>query len=159
MDELYKQNAQIVYRFLYSTCHNEQLAEDLTQETFLQAYESIERFDGSCKISSWLCQIAKHLLYRHYQKSRHEIPLGLAGECAAENGGPDGPVVAKLELLETLKKMQELPNQMREVIYLRMTGELTFREIGEVMGKSENWARVTFYRGKETLWKGREKNG
>ena len=51
MDKLYQQNARVVYRFLYSVCHDKQLAEDLTQETFLEAYKSIERFDGSCKIS------------------------------------------------------------------------------------------------------------
>lgn len=163
MDELYEQNAKIVYRFLYSTCHNEQLAEDLTQETFLQAYKSIERFDGSCKISSWLCQIAKHLLYRHYQKSKHEVLSELEEEQTADDRFDSHAVVnhaiAKLELLEVLKEMQKLPAWMREVIYLRITGELSFREIGEIMGRSENWARVTFYRGKEILWKGREKDG
>lgn len=160
MDELYEQNAQIVYRFLYSVCRNEHLAEDLTQETFLQAYKSIERFDGSCKISSWLCQIAKHLLYRHYQKSKHEIPseLGEPEGWMAASASPDDRALAKLELMDVLKEMQKLPPQMREVIYLRITGELTFREIGEILGKSENWARVTFYRGKESLWKGRMKN-
>lgn len=65
--------------------------------------------------------------------------------------------MAKLELMEVFKDMQKLPPAMREVIYLRITGELTFGEIGEIMGRSENWARVTFYRGKEILWKGRKK--
>ncbi len=162
MEELYEQNAEIVYRFLYSICKNEQLAEDLTQETFLQAYKSIERFDGSCKISSWLCQIAKHLLYRHYHKTKREIPVALDGteDLFLESSNFDGRVTAKLELMEVFKEMQKLPPAMREVIYLRITGELTFGEIGEIMGKNENWARVTFYRGKEILWKGREnKNG
>ncbi len=162
MEELYEQNAEIVYRFLYSICKNEQLAEDLTQETFLQAYKSIERFDGSCKISSWLCQIAKHLLYRHYHKTKREIPVALDGteDLFLESSNFDGRVIAKLELMEVFKEMQKLPPAMREVIYLRITGELTFGEIGEIMGKNENWARVTFYRGKEILWKGREnKNG
>lgn len=161
MDELYEQNAQIVYRFLYSICRNEHIAEDLTQETFLQAYKSIERFDGSCKISSWLCQIAKHLLYRHYQKTKREIPSVLEEMACPEKTtapAPDGRVMAKLELMEVLKDMQKLPPAMREVIYLRITGELTFREIGEIMGRSENWARVTFYRGKEILWKQHEKH-
>lgn len=162
MEELYEQNAEIVYRFLYSICKNEQLAEDLTQETFLQAYKSIERFDGSCKISSWLCQIAKHLLYRHYHKTKREIPVALDGteDLFLESSNFDGRVIAKLELMEVFKEMQKLTPAMREVIYLRITGELTFGEIGEIMGKNENWARVTFYRGKEILWKGREnKNG
>ncbi len=65
MKEIFRQNAKTVYGFLYSLCKDENLAEDLTQETFLKAIESIHRFDGSCKISTWLCQIAKHLLYQH----------------------------------------------------------------------------------------------
>ncbi len=159
MDKLYQQNARVVYRFLYSVCHDKQLAEDLTQETFLEAYKSIERFDGSCKISSWLCQIAKHLLYRHYQKTKREIPVALEGseEFIPRTPAPDRRIMAKLELMEVFKDMQKLPPAMREVIYLRITGELTFGEIGEIMGRSENWARVTFYRGKEILWKGRKK--
>ena len=159
MDKLYQQNARIVYRFLYSVCHDKQLAEDLTQETFLEAYKSIERFDGSCKISSWLCQIAKHLLYRHYQKTKREIPVALEGseEFIPRTPAPDCRIMAKLELMEVFKDMQKLPPAMREVIYLRITGELTFGEIGEIMGRSENWARVSFYRGKEILWKGRKK--
>ncbi|MDE7328015.1 MAG: sigma-70 family RNA polymerase sigma factor [Lachnospiraceae bacterium] len=157
MEKLYEHNARIVYRFLYSICHDKQLAEDLTQETFLQAYKSIERFDGSCKISSWLCQIARHLLYRHYEKNRREIPTAWEGteEFVPKIPAPDGRVMAKLELMEVLRDMQKLPPAMREVIYLRITGELTFSEIGEIMGRSENWARVTFYRGKEILWKER----
>ncbi|MDE7299409.1 MAG: sigma-70 family RNA polymerase sigma factor [Lachnospiraceae bacterium] len=157
MDELYGQNARIVYRYLYSVCRDGQLAEDLTQETFLQAWKSIDRFDGSCKMSSWLCQIAKHLLYRHYQKNRREIPAE-PEEGWIESASPDDRAAAKQELLEVLREMQKLPPRMREVIYLRITGELSFREIGEIMGRSENWARVTFYRGKEILWKGRMKN-
>ncbi len=159
MDKLYQQNARVVYRFLYSVCHDKQLAEDLTQETFLEAYKSIERFDGSCKISSWLCQIAKHLLYRHYQKTKREIPVALEGseEFIPRTPAPDCRIMAKLELMEVFKDMQKLPPAMREVIYLRITGELTFGEIGEIMGRSENWARVTFYRAKEILWKGRKK--
>ncbi len=59
--------------------------------------------------------------------------------------------IARLELMDVLKEMQKLAPQMREVIYLRVMGQLSFKEIGEILGKSENWARVTFYRGKEQL--------
>ena len=155
LEELYAQNARIVYRYLCSLCRDERLAEDLMQETFLQAWKSIERFDGSCRISSWLCQIAKHLLYRHYQKSRREIPAEPQEGWMVENASPSDRAAAKQELLEVFREMQKLPAHTREVIYLRITGELTFREIGEIMGRTENWARVTFYRGKETLWKGK----
>ena len=74
MEELYREYGKIVYHFLLSVCHDTQLAEELTQETFLQAFLSLERFDGSCKMSVWLCQIAKHLFYRHLGKNGREIP-------------------------------------------------------------------------------------
>ncbi len=173
MEELYRENARIVHHFLLSLCHDRELAEDLTQETFLQAHLSLERYDGSCKLSTWLCQIAKHLYYRHLAKYGREIPSEqMGGGCAetagsvssdagkggtGKSGGPDRAsqpeetVIRRLELLDVLKEMQKLPQQTREVMYLRLTGELSFREIGEILGKSENWARVTFYRGKEKL--------
>lgn len=167
MEELYRQNAKIVYYFLYKKCQDRQLAEDLTQETFLQAYESIERFDGSCKISVWLCQIARHLLYRYLEKHKHEVPAEPESEAfsktsvSSEAETEDSTwkqAVTHIELIDVLKDMQKLPQSMREVMYLRITGALSFREIGEILGRSENWARVNFYRGKETILKGRMKH-
>lgn len=156
MEELYRENARIVYHFLYSLCHDPQLAEDLTQETFLRAFQSLDRYNGNCKISVWLCQIAKHLLYQYWEKSRHEIPMETeVKEETAGNADPEHQVLTKIELFQVLEEMQKLPERMREVMYLRITGDLSFKEIGEILGRSENWARVTFYRGKERLLKGR----
>ena len=155
MEELYKENAKIVYHFLYTRCGDKQLAEDLTQETFLKAYQSLDRYDGSCKVSVWLCQIAKHLLYQHWQKNKHEILLEDDTLVQGARDDTERQVFAKIELLQVLEDMQKFPWQMREVMYLRITGDLSFREIGEIMGRSENWARVTFYRGKERLLKRR----
>jgi len=159
MDELYKQNVKIVYHFLLSKCHNELLAEDLTQETFLQAYKSIERYNGKCKVSVWLCQIAKHLWYQYLQKNKHEIVQEIPNDqLATTNEVTIKQVLDRLELKDVLKEMQKLPAQMREVMSLRITGDLSFKDVGEIMGRSENWARVNFYRGKEILLKGRMKN-
>lgn len=152
MEELYREYSKIVYRFLLSLCRDAQLAEELTQETFLQAFLSLERFDGSCKLSVWLCQIARHLFYQHLRKTGREVPTEqsrIPESVAADN--TERAAVTKLELMDVLKEVQKLPPQMREVIYLRVMGQLSFREIGEIVGKSENWARVTFYRGKEQL--------
>lgn len=74
---------------------------------------------------------------------------------AAEQDTTFQQAVTHIELIDVLKDMQKLPQTMREVMYLRITGTLSFKEIGEIMGKSENWARVNFYRGKEQLLKGR----
>lgn len=151
MEELYEQNVKIVYHFLYSRCHDVQVAEDLTQETFLRAYQSIERFDGSCKISVWLCQIAKHLWYQYLRKHAREVPVEIPEQEQPVERAPEEQVLTKLELIDVLKEMQKLPAQMREVMYLRISGDLSFREIGEILGHSENWARVNFYRAKEQL--------
>ena len=158
MEALYKENAKIVYHYLYSRCKDEELAKDLTQETFLKAYESMERFDGNCKISTWLCQIAKHLLYRHWEKEGQQIPTEpeeLAQKAPSAKENTEHQVLTRIELIDCLKELQKLPEQLREVMYLRVMSDLSYREIGEIMGKSENWARVTFYRAKEALLKGR----
>ena len=161
METLYRENAKIVYHYLYSRCKDEELSKDLTQETFLKAYESMERFDGSCKISTWLCQIAKHLLYRYWEKSGRQIPTEpeeLAQNAPAAKENTESRVLTRIELIDCLKELQKLPEQLREVMYLRVMSDLSYREIGEIMGKSENWARVTFYRAKEALLKGRDRN-
>lgn len=153
MEQIYLQNAKLVHHYLLSLCHDPALAEDLTQETFLRAYQSLDRYDRSCKLSTWLCQIGRHIYYQHVAKSKKEIPAEPEDHPAPLNQQPEEAVLHKMELMDVLKEMQKLPDQMREVIYLRASADLSFREIGEILGRSENWARVTFYRGKEALIK------
>ena len=158
---------KLVFSICYKLTGDYFTAEDLTQETFLQAFQSMDRFAGSCKISVWLCQIARHLLYRHLEKHKHEIPMEPESESDPKSRMSSQPLaedttwkqtVTHIELIDVLKEMQKLPANMREVMYLRITGELSFKEIGQILGRSENWARVNFYRGKELLLKGRMKH-
>lgn len=158
MSRIYQEYAQTVYKFLLSQCRDPDTAEDLTQETFCQALRSIQRYDGSCKLSVWLCQIAKHLWYQQLRKRNREAPMPEAGV--------DVPVPSAEEeassrqgRLELLRQIHSLPEPMREAVYLRVFGDLSFREIGDVLGKTENWARVTFYRGKEKLRGGMDHEG
>lgn len=153
MEELYKENFKIVFHFLCSLCHDEELAMELTQETFLKAYQSIGRYDGSCKISTWLCSIAKNMYYQYLSKNKREIPHETVAEEQVSDLTPERSALARIELMDVLKLMQNLPEKIREVMYLRITGALSFKDIGEIMGKSENWARVNYYRGKERVIK------
>ena len=153
MHQIYRQHAQTVYKFLLAQCQNADLAEDLTQETFYQAIRSIDRFDGSCKLSVWLCQIAKHLWYQHLRKTKREAPVPEQPPEVPAPSAEEG-LLAQENRLELLKQIHALPEVQREVVYLRAFGNLSFREIGDVLGKTETWARVTFYRGKEQLRKG-----
>ena len=156
-EKIYDEHAKTVYYFLLSLCHNPHTAQDLTQETFLRAYQSMNRFDGSCKLSVWLCQIAKHLWYQYLEKHKHEA-LKTQEDTAELTLDTETQVFAKYELIQVLKELHNLPEQMRVVLYIKMSSELTFREIGEILGKSENWARVTYFRGKEKIMKGLMKN-
>ena len=150
MDELYQQYARTVYKYLKSVTHNEDLAEELTQETFYQAIRSIDRFDGSCKVSTWICAIAKNLYLSYLRKNpAHEDVT----ETEIPVDSTESIVMGAEGQLDLLKKLHDLPEPYREVMYLRIFGSLSFAETAEVLGKSENWARVTFYRGKEKLRK------
>ena len=155
MSRLYQQHAQTVYKFLLAQCRDTHLAEELTQETFYQAIRSVDRFNGSCKVPVWLCQIAKHLWYQHLRKHRRE-----AAEGPPETVLPSAEeeTLAQEGQLELLRKIHALSPDAREVVYLRSFGGLSFREIGDVCGRTETWARVTFYRSKELLRTGGTKD-
>lgn len=154
MKKVYQQYAQTVYKFLLAQCHDPDLAEELTQEAFYQAVRSVDRFDGRCKVSVWLCQIAKHLWYQYLRKRKREAPV--PPEEFPESPGPSAEegVMEQEGRMNLLRQVHRLPEPQREVVYLRAFGGLSFREIGDVMGKTENWARVTFYRSKEKLRNG-----
>ena len=150
MEAIYQQHAQTVFRYLLSLTGDEDLSEELTQETFYQAIRSSGRFDGNCKVTTWLCAIAKNVLLSHRRK--HPATEDLE---AADLTVPSAEQEASLSLsrVELIKSLHGMPEPYREVLYLRLFGDLSFREIGDVFGKSENWARVTFYRGKEKIRK------
>lgn len=149
MDAVYRKYADMVYRYLLSMTHDSHIAEELTQETFYQAIRSSEKYDGSCKISTWLCAIAKNALFTYRRKNpQHEELTALNDH---QSLSAEDQAISSAWRVELLHKLHQLSDPFREVLYLRIFGNLSFREIGEILDKSENWARVTFYRGKEKL--------
>ena len=156
MDEVYQAYAGTVYKYLLSKTHNEDIAEELTQETFYQAVKSIERFDGKCKLSTWLCAIAKNQLLTYQRKHPPEESLDDNQELSGASA--EAQVFSAERRVELMKKLHLCPEPFREILYLRIFGSLSFKEIGAIMGKTENWARVNFYRAKERLKKEVEKN-
>lgn len=154
LDSVYKEYAVFVYRYLFSMCMEEDTAEELTQETFYQAVRSAHKYDGSCKISTWLCQIAKHLWYRELERRKKKGTKPVSEDMPAAGNSPEEEVCLKEKLIAVFQKVHELDADMKEVFLLRITGTFSFREIGEILGKNENWARVTFYRAKQKIWKG-----
>lgn len=132
-------------------CGDADLAEELTQETFFRAISSIGRFRGECSVKSWLFQIAKHCLYLQWNRNKREKSVELTADLFDAAFTLEDDYVARESVKCLYQNILKLPENMRETVLLRLSGDLSFREIGEVLGKSENWARVTFFRAKQRL--------
>ena len=151
---LYEQNVEKVYRYLFALSGEADTAEELTQETFYQALKGLQSFREDCTPQVWLCAIAKRLWLKELERRKrvtsieeeHFLKLAASDDPASE-------VESRNRKLAIYQAMQQLDLDTREVIYLRLAGEFSFREIGEILGHTEVWARVRFYRGKEELAK------
>ncbi len=151
IEEIYKKYANLIKNYIFFITRDRELSEEIMQETFVVAIDQINKFRGECEIQVWLCSIAKKILYKKTKKNNlknmvsiHEIEIADDEKLEEDYIRSD----SKLKLYEAL---QNLDASTREVMYLRLTGDLTFREIGKILHKSENWARVTFFRGKQKL--------
>lgn len=151
MEQVYKEHAKSVYKYLFSLSRDKEWAEELTQETFYRAVYSIDTYDGSCKMYVWLCQIAKHIWYQELEKKKKWQPQELHEDLPSQSISPEDAALFESEKIALYKAIHSLNEPMREVVYMRMSGEFSFAEIGSVLGKSENWARVTFYRAKQKI--------
>ena len=150
LEQIYKQYFETVNKYLFCLTHNSDISEELTQETFYRAVKKINTFKGECKMSVWLCQIAKNLWYDELKKNKKMESMEQTFLIQSEENLEEN-IILNENKLELYRKLQKLDKQTRKVIYLRITGELSFKEIGDILNKTENWARVTFYRGKQKL--------
>ncbi len=156
MEEIYKEYSTTVYKYLFCLTQSKELSEDLTQETFVEAVRDIKKFRGECKLSVWLCQIAKHIWYKELKKNKKNVNVSFEEikEDVLYDETLEEAICVKEEKLKLFKDMQKLDEKSREVMYLRMVGNLSYEEIGEILGKTSNWSRVTFYRAKQKIREG-----
>lgn len=148
IEELYRTYFDIVYRYIRSVSRDGSLAEEVTQETFFKALKKADQFRGDCDVRVWLCQIAKNTLYDHLRKQQKQLP---GDELSENEESADGELLEeklaqRSQAMEIHKVLHGLSEPYKEVFSLRTFGELKFSEIGMLFGKSENWARVTYYR-------------
>ncbi|MBW4838798.1 MAG: RNA polymerase sigma factor [Paenibacillaceae bacterium] len=158
LEQIYEAYFRDVYRFVLSLSRNELVAEEITQETFFKALQQLDRFQGSSKISVWLCQIAKNTYFTYLDKQRRLDPEGSLEQA---DGGTnfEQHFVDKTEALYLHKLLHGLDEPYKEVFTLRVFGELSFDHIAQIFGRTESWARVTFHRAKlkiRALWKEEE---
>ena len=152
IETMYKEYFQTVYKYLICLTHNEDIAEELTQETFYKAIQKINTFKDNGKISVWLCQIAKNLWYDELKKNKKIENISEDEFFSIQlMSDIEENIISEEDRKILYKRINNLNEQTKKVIYLRIIGDLNFREIGSILGKTENWARTTFYRGKEKL--------
>ena len=150
---VYKTYFGDVYRYLLRLTGNETLAEDLTAETFFKAMKAIDGFRGESDLRVWLCQIAKNAYYSYQKKNRRtavwddDYMNGLSDD--ASDAAEQAERKESLTLLRSL--LHTLPEPYKEVFMWRVFGELSFKEIGQTFGKTENWACVTYHRARKML--------
>lgn len=151
-NELYKEYSNGIYKYLYYLTGNKDDSEELLQETFLQAFRSIEKFRGDCSVSTWLYAIAKNCYYKYLRKKKEHISLDNIEEIRDSNT-PEIELEKLQEISRVRQAVRRLDEPFKEVVILRSINELSFKDIGYILQKNENWARVTFHRAKAKLGK------
>ena len=150
IETIYRLYFRDVFLFLQGLTHSEPLAEELTQETFFKAMRQIEGFKGECKLYVWLCQIAKNTYFSYLRKEKRcEAPEEVPEQ--ADEAGLEEAVVQSDTAFSVHRALHAMPEPYKEVLTLRIFGELSFAQIGELFGRTESWARVTYHRGKIKL--------
>ena len=144
-EEIYATYFDSVYQYVLSLCRDVHTAEEVTQESFCKAMTHLDRFDGRCRLYVWLCQVAKNTYLTHVRKQkRRPTPP----EDEPSHPGFEGELLDSDSAWQLHRLLHDLNEPYKEVFSLRVFGELSFSQIGQLFGKSDSWARLIFYRAK-----------
>lgn len=150
--KVYEEYAQPVYRFLLSLAGDIGIAEELLQETFYQALQHIDKFEGRCSLYTWLCQIGKNAWIKECCRNKHYSNISL-DDLTIPRGGPslESQTITKDEYQRARKAIQELEDPYRDVFIMHALGGIRLKEIALMYEKSESWARVTYFRARQQI--------
>ena len=149
-EEVYRQYYKQVYFYVLGLCRSEHIAEEITQETFFKVLKKMDTFRGECRINVWITQIAKNTFFNYCRRKKLDPESSL--EDVEENievktkKSLEEKIMDKEAAQEIHMVLHEMPDPYREVFWMRTFGELSFREIGNIHGKTESWARVVYHR-------------
>ncbi len=150
-EKLFNENREFIFKYLMKMTRDITLSEELTQETFFRAYMNYASLRSKEQASSWLCQIAKNLYYAWYNEQKKKASLEDIGT-ASDDGASIEEVFVQKELSQkALLCLHKLDEPYKEVFMLSVFGGFSLKDISSIFGKSESWARVTFYRAKQKL--------
>ena len=149
-EKLFDENRGFIFKYLMKMTRDASLSEELTQETFFRAYMNFASLRNKEKAPVWLCQIAKNTYFAWYNEQKKKDPLdALENVNSGEN--LEEAFVQKELSQKTLQNLHELEEPYKEVFMLSVFGGFSLKDISVLFGKSESWARVTFYRAKQKL--------
>lgn len=148
-EALYENYFRNVFLYVRSYTQDEDLVHEITQETFVKAMQSIDKFNGSKDILAWLFTIARNTYFSHCRKQKFLADAPIPERC-------EDTVLQQIVDREQAFLIHQFLHQMKEpykeVFTLRVMGELPFDTIGKLFGKSPGWARVTYYRAKTMIY-------
>ena len=150
-EKIYQEHGKTVYSFLLSLSHDERLSEELTQETMFRAIMNFNSFRGDCKLSVWLCQIAKNLYYEWYNKNRKIVPLDETFTPYEDEKDISIDFADKETAWQILQQLHILDDPYKEVFMLHALGDVSLKDISRLFKKSDSWARVIYYRAKNMI--------
>ena len=149
LEKIYREYFTIVYRYTLSISRDAHLAEEITQETFVKAFQKLKSFRGDSDISVWLCQIAKNEYFQHLRKQKKKQVMQIMPESIV--AGPEQELAKKEMRFRIQQILHDMEEPYKEVFYMRTYGEMSFKDIGKLFEKQETWARVTYYRARKKI--------
>ena len=152
-EKIYKTYFNDVYLYIRRLSGSEDLAEEITSEAFFKAMRSVSGFRGDCDIRVWLCQIAKNCYYTYLKKAgkaEHIDDVELS-ELPSEESTIEEQCMKHEEAAQIRSVLHNVSEPYKEVFMWRVFAELSFKQIGQIFDKSENWACVTYHRAKTMI--------
>ena len=149
-EKLYETYYMRIYSYAMTLAKKQYIAEEITQETFYKAFTAKNTFRGEADIMTWLCAIAKNLFFDEMRRQSKNAEM--VADTDADSGiNIEREMEHKDASYRIHLALNELEEPYRKVFELRIYGELSFRDIGILCEKTENWARVTYHRAKLKL--------
>lgn len=148
-ERVYSEYYDTVFKYVLSLCRDENWAEDIVQDAFFKALKKLDGFRGECKLSVWLCQIAKNTFLTQAKRRKRVVDYPI--ETIEADDTFERRIADKDAALTVHKRLHKLEEPYREVFWMRTFGEMSFADIAEIFGKTESWARVTYHRARAKI--------
>ena len=149
-ESIYREYFRDVELYLRAVCKDELLAEELTEQVFFQALKALPAFRGDCDIRTWLCAMGRNCYLSHLRKAKHtedidEVQIPDTRKSIEEH------ISDKQQAFAIHRILHDMKEPYKEVFSLRVFGQLSFQDIGELFGRTANWACVTYYRARQKI--------